>query len=201
MNRKRHRIWLSMLLATSFVLPFTASAPVQAAQFQYPYVVGKMSGLSLAQSRDYYKVLNVSTKKLYILRFPQNVKTAFVTKDNRLVVNTSSIPGTLGGPVNEPQTIYGEYLMETGKVSKQIQRTFTQPDSNWSSSDFGNRLLLTDLERGTQSLLTQGDQVIAERTTDRNGLGDRLVGYSQTGAWVLTSLGKQSAQLMSIFES
>ncbi|MDO3409860.1 hypothetical protein QWJ34_08810 [Saccharibacillus sp. CPCC 101409] len=169
------------------------------AQFQFPYFIAKVNGLSLGQSRDYYKVINVSSKKLNLILFPTNVSSSFRAEGASLVVNTSSIGSPLGLSTYTP-IVYARYDLKTGKAGTTIKRTFTQPDSNWSSSYFDGRLLLTDTERGEQTLLNQSGQVLAERTAVPADLRDKLVGYSGAKAFILAPFGKQSAELRSIFE-
>ncbi|GEM_PF-3726137 len=187
------------LSAASSEDPKDENAAVEKVQFQYPYFVAKMDGLSLMQSRDYYKILNVSTGKLNLILFPQNVSTDFSTEGTHLIVHTSSIPGSLGAATDTP-IVYARYDLKTAKSVASIKRTFTDRESNWATSYFGGRLLLTDTERKTQSLLTTDDRIIAERPADLYQLSDRLVSDVGDQAFVLIPFGKQSAKLASMFE-
>ncbi|OWR27408.1 hypothetical protein CDO73_22585 [Saccharibacillus sp. O23] len=172
----------------------------ESSQFQYPYFVAKMKGYGIMQSRDYYKIVNVSTGRMNLILFPSNVDTNFVTEGTSLVVNTSSMIGSpLGLSTFEP-IVYARYDLKTAKSTASIKRTFTDRESNWATSYLGGRLLLTDTEKGKQSLLTPDDQIISERTADLKSLQDRLLGYTEGRAVVLVPFGKQSAKLASAFE-
>lgn len=176
------------------------SPGAESSQFQYPYFVAKMKGYGIMQSQDYYKIMNVSTGKMNLILFPSNVDTDFVTEGTSLVVNTSSMIGSpLGLSTFEP-IVYARYDLKTAKSIATVKRTFTDRESNWATSYLDGRLLLTDTERKTQSLLTTDDRVIVERPADLYRLSDRLVGDVGGQAFVLVPFGNQSAKSVAVFE-
>lgn len=172
----------------------------EASEFRYPYFVAKMNGQSLMQSRDYYKILNVSTGKLNLILFPQDVVTDFAAQGTSLVVTTSSLIGSPMGLSTFEPIVYARYDLKTVKLAASIKRTFTGRESNWATRYFGGRLLLTDTEKGKQFLLTTDDRVIAERPADRYRLSDRLIGCSEGQATLLVPFGNQSAKSVAAFE-
>lgn len=176
------------------------NAIVQDVQFQFSYVIAKVNGMSLGQTNEYYKIMNVTTRQLKLITPGSNARSSFVTEGTALVVNTSSISGTpLGIETNTPQILYARYDLHTGQMTKSLKRTFTQSDSNWSSSYFAGRLLLTDTEKSKQSFLAQDGKLIAERSSTPTHLRDKLIASADGKAVILVPTANQGTELQKPF--
>lgn len=169
---------------------------VQDFQFQSPYAVVKTNGSGIGQSKDYYKIINLVTKKVNVIPLAWNVKSSFVVEGSTLVVNTSSISGSpLDIVTDVEQTIYARYDLKTSQVTTSIKHTFTMSDSNWSSSYFNGYLLITDSEQNQHALLQQNGQLIAQRQATAIDLNSRLVGYYNGQAYNIASTANQTVEL------
>lgn len=170
---------------------------IQDVQFQSPYVVVKTNGSGIGQSKDYYKIINLITKKVNVIPLTWNVKSNFVIEGSTLVVNTSSNSGSpLGIVTDVEQTIYARYDLKTSQVTTSINRTFTKSDSNWSSSYFNGYLLITDSEQNQHALLQRDGQAIAQRQATAIDLNSRLVGYYNGQAYNLAWTPNQTVEII-----
>ncbi|MEC0093911.1 hypothetical protein [Paenibacillus macquariensis] len=170
---------------------------VQDVQFKSPYAVVKIYGSGIGQSLDYYKIINLVTKKVNVFALTWNVKSRFVVEGSTLVVNTSSISGSpLGVPTNTLHTIYARYDLKTNQVTSSIKRTFTMFDSNWSSSYFNGYLLITDSEQNQHALFQQNGKLVAQRPATATDLHSRLVGYYNEQAYNIAWTDTKTVELL-----
>lgn len=144
------------------------------------FVVIKMTGDSSAQSQDFYRIINLTTKKKLTVTMERNVNSDFTLEGSELVVNTSSQVGhPLGIDTSVDHIIYARYDLKTGAKKLAVTRKFTSIESNWSTHYFNNKLWLIDTEQNKMTALDQKGKVFAEIQADAPAevLNLRMIGY------------------------
>ena len=172
-------------------------AIIKNVQFQQPYVVIKFNGDNSTQSQDFYRIVNISTKKKLTIPVQWNSASNFTVEGNELVVNTSSQIGhPLGITTNVDQIIYARYNLRTGEMNTSIKRSFISAESNWKSHYVNHQLLLIDSEKRKLSLFNQKGNILIETSLIPTDLISKFIGYYNQQLYNLTPSENNSSELI-----
>ncbi|MBU5444117.1 hypothetical protein [Paenibacillus sp. MSJ-34] len=166
---------------------------IKQTKLQWPYFVIKLNGDNSPQSQDFYRIVDLSNKKMMTIPVEWNINSNFTLEGNEIVIFTSSKVGLPFG-IN-PKVEYGVYTkydLKTGAANMKITRSFTASDFNWRTDYVNNQLSIIDTERNTQTLLDKNGKVINEIAITTEDLYNKFIGYSngQLFSFISTADGK-----------
>lgn len=176
------------------------STRVDDIQTHFPYAVVKLSGSSLVQTQDMYRIIDVTTKKKIALTADWNVNTNFVVEGKELVMYTSGIMGVPGGiDPGRNYTMYTRYDLKTGAQVAKLTRSFSNSEASWRTSYIQSRLFLSDTDNPeTFAMYDQDGKLVLEVQTTANTMKSQPIGYNNSQLFLLTPAGEGKAQVTAV---